>query len=354
MLDNRTPLAYYMPVYLRELAKARGDETLLDFCQLFSVVNNNACVIDRTGTLSTPFATHSLYPVPDQTDNVKDFGTLCIERAEEILAENKPVYFMYSGGLDSTCMLVAFHEVLRRKGDYSQLIVATSAEAVAENPMAWNQVVRPHYKIIQARDMLAEVALNDCRYVQGENADQLFGSDRVFTDTHLLHQEFTRDNLNAFLADRINRESALERLQEEFWQLAQKCPLPLKHTREFLWWMNFTCKWQSVSLRTLCFSNVFEDGSRLPFEQVRQFETFYNTQAFQELAISGKLDRWGENPSAYTYKQAARVFISQYHDWSEYVNTKMKIGSLYNVIRQRKYVADAIGYEDGMLFATTL
>lgn len=353
-MNNDIPLVYYMPVYLRTKAQQAGDESLLDFCELFNVVNANACVIDRTGSITTPFATKSLWPIQPQSSVVKDFGTLCIERAAEILGEGKTVYFMYSGGLDSTCMLVAFHHVLKQSGNYEQLVIATSPDAQAENPDAWKQIVRPFYKLIQARDMLANVSLNTCRYVQGENADQLFGSDRVLSDPELMHQPFTSNNLLRFLADRVTRPKALDRLHAEFTALTAKCPLDVNYMRDFLWWVNFTCKWQSVSLRTLSFSNVFENKNQVSESQLKQFETFFNTVPFQQLSTSGSLDRWGANPTAYTYKQAARDFILKYTGWSNYVGMKMKVGSLYNVIRQRTYVADAVGYKNGFLFATTL
>lgn len=353
-MKTTIPLAYYMPIYLLTKAKASGDETLLDFCELFNIVNTNACVIDRTGSLTTPFNTKSLWPLQPQADSVKDFGTLCIERAAEILNEGRTVHFMYSGGLDSTCMLLAFHHVLKQTGNYEQLVIATSPDAQSENPDAWKQIVRPYYKLTQAREMLANLDLATCRYVQGENADQMFGSDRVLSDPELLHQTFTPDNLRNFLASKITRPKALERLHSEFMTLTEKCPLDIDYMRDFLWWMNFTCKWQSVALRTLSFSNVFENNARVTESQLKQFETFFNTVSFQQLSTSGTLDRWGASPTAYTYKQAARDFILAHTGWTTYVNMKMKVGSLYNVIRQRTYVADAVGYEDGCLFATTL
>lgn len=356
MPENTTPLAYYMPVYLRQRAIELNDPALLDFCELFNLVNANACVIDRTGSLTTPINVHSLYPVPEQIEDVKDFGTLCIERAAEILDEGMPVYFMYSGGLDSTAMLVAFEHVLKQRGKsaYEQVIICTSPDAQAENPSAWHDIVMPNFQLLNTRDMLSDVKLENCRYVQGENADQLFGSDRVFTDTVLLNQTYSQANLKAFIANRVSAPHAVDRLFEEFTTLASKCPLTIRMMRDFLWWLNFTCKWQSVALRTLSFTTVFENGARIPLDQIKRFETFFNTVPFQQLAISGKLDRWGDNPTAYTYKRAARDFILAETGWAEYVRTKMKVGSLYNVIRQRKYVANAVGYADGTLFATEL
>lgn len=354
---NTIPLVYYMPVYLRQNALETDDAALLDFCELFNIVNTNACVIDRTGSLTSPLNLHSLYPVPEQVSTVKDFGTLCIERAAEILDEGMPVYFMYSGGLDSTAMLIAFDHVLNQRGKgFEQLVICTSPDAQSENPAAWHDIVLPNYKLLNTRDMMSDVKLENYRYVQGENADQLFGSDRVFTDAVLLHQPYSSANLRAFLSGHISdsRSQALDRLHAEFLVLASKCPLPIRYMRDFLWWMNFTCKWQSVALRTLSFTNVFEKGAKVPLGHIKRFDTFFNTVPFQQLAISGKLDRWGEEPTAYTYKKAARDFILEKTGWSDYVRTKIKVGSLYNVIRQRKYVANAVGFEDGNLFATEL
>jgi hypothetical protein len=264
---------------------------------------------------------------------------------------------MYSGGLDSTAMLIAFDHVLNQRGKgFEQLVICTSPDAQSENPAAWHDIVLPNYKLLNTRDMMSDVKLENYRYVQGENADQLFGSDRVFTDAVLLHQPYSSANLRAFLSGRIadSRPQALDRLHAEFLVLASKCPLPIRYMRDFLWWMNFTCKWQSVALRTLSFTTVFENGAKVPLDHIKRFDTFFNTVAFQQLAISGKLDRWGEEPTAYTYKKAARDFILEQTGWSDYVRTKMKVGSLYNVIRQRKYVANAVGFEDGNLFATEL
>lgn len=350
-----TTLVYYMPGHLLHEAEATQRADLLDFCELFRIVNPNACVIDRTGSLTTPLDLKTLYPIPEFTTDVQDFGTLCLNRAEEILAEGKQIQLMYSGGLDSTCMLVAFNEVLRRQGkSREQVTISASIESQCENPYAWRELILPHFELVSARDTLAKLDLVHTRYVQGENADQLFGSDRVFNERYLLEAPFNKDTLRNFLVTQVSRTETLDRFQTELWTLASKCPLQLDYMRDFLWWLNFAVKWQSVALRTLSFTNVFEKGCSLGIGELKNFNTFFNTTGFQQLSMSGKLDRWGPIPSAYTYKQAARDFIAKHHDWPDYVRMKQKIGSLYNVIRQRTYVANAVGYKDGQLFPTTI
>ena len=209
--------------------------------------------------------------------------------------------------------------------------------------------------------MLAKVDLVNCRYVQGENADQLFGSDLIFsvpTDI-LMHQEFNADTLAEFLRGKLEgdafNQQGYDKLHTEFMLLASKSPLRIEYMRDFLWWLNFTCKWQGVALRTLNFANVFENEARLTRADISAFDTFYNTKAFQELAISGSLKRFGEQPSPHNYKQSAREFIAEEPNLRDYAATKIKVGSLYNVIRQRAYVNQALALDDkGYLFSTTL
>jgi hypothetical protein len=349
-------IVYYMPIYLKERARELNDEKLNNWNTLFSIVNYNACVLDRTGTFQAPFETTSLYPIPEPKATA-NFGDLCVERAIEIIKEGRPIYMMYSGGLDSTSMLVGFDEAIKAGfGDPEQLIIATSPEAIPENPNAWWELIIPKYKIINAANMLADVRLDKNRYVLGENADQLFGSDRVFEDPVLLRQAYNADTLRAFIESKVSRETAAAWLHDSFSKLVKKCPLKITMMRDFFWWVNFTCKWQSVTLRTLSFTNVFENDARVSLDDIAQFATFFNTVPFQQLSINGSLDKWGPNPTAYTYKQAARDLILKYHpSWAApYVNQKAKVGSLYNVIRQRRFVASSIGHEHGYLFATTI
>ncbi len=336
--------AYYMPLHLTQIAQGTEDPQLTEFCELFKIVNTNACVIDRTGTISTPFTTVNLFPIPEQTANVKDFGTLCIERAQELVAKDKPIMFLYSGGLDSTSMLVAFDRVLSETKNWDQLVICTSQDAIPENPWAWNQVILPKYKLAQARDVLSAVDLHSNVYVQGENADQLFGSDRVLTEPELLTMPFDSDVLKTFLASRVSSEN-LDRWHTVFMTLAAKCPLPMPWLRDFLWWVNFTCKWQSVAMRTLCFTNVFVKDAKVPLADLHAFDTFFNTVGFQQLSLSGKLNRWGSKPSPYTYKAAARHFIATQTGWKEYATSKLKMGSLYNVIRQLDYPSDSLLFD---------
>lgn len=353
-------IAYYMPLYLKQKAYITGNQELIDYCEIFKVVGENACLIDRTGSISTPFKTIDLNPIPPMSNSVKDFGELCIERAEEIIKDGRPIYLMYSGGLDSTCVLVALHEAFERLGGFkSQLTIVTSLDGIDENPIAWSKLILPNYKIMGTLDMLADISINNCRYVQGENSDQIFGSDRILINAPMVTKPFNSDNLKDYLNEKLSRPAIIEKLHYEFMVLASKCPQRIEFMRDFLWWVNFTCKWQGTALRTLCFTNVFSDDTRISLDQAKNFETFFNTNNFQQLAISGKLDRWGldldPKTFIYNYKNDARKFIHKMQpDWSVYTQTKIKVGSLGRIIRHHKFTTDVIGFENNQLFASEI
>lgn len=345
-------IIYYMPLHLQRAAAQLQTPELLDFCELFKVVNVNACMIDRTGVIPTPLPVQNLYPLTDvasvSEDLIQDFGETCIARATAILQENKPVYLMYSGGLDSTSMLLAFHIAIGRNGaSRYQVNVAATPESQTEFPDFWNQVVRPNYNLISAHEMLSNVDLKRGRYVQGENADQMFGSDRVLNEPWLLTTPYSRASLTVFVSTKVKRPTAQVKIINWFEELGTKCPMPLVTMADFLWWLNFTVKWQSVALRTVSFTNVLQ--SPVALSDLKAFETFFNTVEFQQLSMSTKLRKWGTPPSLSNYKQSARDFIGANFDAPDYVANKQKVGSLYHVIRHHHYEAPAFGIDDNDL-----
>ena len=116
--------------------------------------------------------------------------------------------------------------------------------------------------------------------------------------------------------------------------------------RELLWWINFTCKWQNVSLRTLCFTPIFEVKNIISLQEMQSFETFYNHSSFQQISMMENFSRWGKDPSPNNYKMALRTFIKKLHPtWSNYTDKKVKVGSLYNVVKHRHYSNTIINFD---------
>ncbi len=341
-------LVYFTPNLIEANLKA-GPPSWRAFHSLMNLFGGNAATMDRTGTLFTPFEVKIVDPIPFdlKLPSSTTFSTLCIDRAKELLKAHRHIQLMYSGGLDSTCVLLAFRAAMKELGyeDWAvvrQLTILTTPEAQRENPVLWDTIIGK----LNVKN--ATIALSNGREsilrIQGEHADQLFGSDRVMSNQWLIDAEFSQANVERFVMTVTADAFEIESITSQFLALASKSPRPIDTMRDFLWWVNFTSKWQSVTFRTLAFSDELVNRE-MSMDFVRKYHTtFFNTPSFQALAMSGTLKQWGEEVSPRSYKQAARDFIlEQMPSMEYYCQNKVKVGSLYNVIRQTSIKTPFIG-----------
>ena len=346
-------IMYYMPLYLKKVAAETGNPDLLDFCEIFKILNINASVLDRTNVIKPPFAFHNMHPIPLLRE-VKPFDELCIDRAKYFLQKNKPITLMYSGGLDSSVVLVAFSEALKQGvGSYDQITVAATQTSIVENPQLWNELVLPTFRL-GATSIHLKTMHEDTLYIQGENADQMFGSDQVFYHPWMLTEPFNNVTLSKYLTNLQFRPKALERFYYEIQQLVLLCPRPIDTFADFMWWFNFTQKWQSVGLRSLSFSNLFANGGSISLNQLESYNTFFNTEDFQISSMT-TLEQWGLIKTAKTYKMDERKFLLKYAKLDHFCSNKIKVGSLLGVLINNTYPVHAFGLDtDGMVRGANL
>lgn len=346
-------IIYYMPLFLKEQALHESNNKLLDFCELFKIVSPNASLIDRSNALETPFDTKILYEIPNRpTDPVMlSYDDVCINRAKEILNQSKDIVIFYSGGLDSTVVVLSFWKAIQEGiGNYDQITIAASQHSIIENPIFWEKIILPYFKLTAANTALDNISNPNNtvdRYVMGENADQLFGGGLLHNVLDFFDNEINEGNIEKLLiANKVN-DSAKPYLHRVLKNLVKNSTVELRTMADLMWWLNFSCKWQSVALRTLCFTNfldVIEHESEL-----KMFDTFFNTQDFQILSLYGNMPKWGSPPSRYNHKLASRLFIEKYIDLGNYTTTKIKVPSLYRILVTGSYKYNALGIEDGKI-----
>jgi hypothetical protein len=350
---------FYMPVFLKEQAIQSGDEALLEFSEFFKLVASNTCVIDRTSNnaLNTPFKIKSLSALPNRGDFADvAFGELCVHRARNIADEGMPIKIFYSGGLDSTVVVLSFLRMIESSViDESQLEIFTSPYAIAENPKMWELILKSRIKLSSVNDGLKIMGATDeqslkNRFVMGENADQLFGSDIILADFSMFEKPLSEDTLVEYCKARGVQQyfdATLARLVA----LAKAAPLELKTMADFIWWMNISIKWQSVSLRALCFSNFLQSVKTV--DDLGRFGTFFDTQHFQHQSLFGTMNKWGDSPSPTTYKHDARVFLSTEPALRDYAQNKIKVPSLYRVLSANSYLHNALRVRnDGQIYSS--
>src|SRR5262245_51324210 len=107
--DMSQELLYYHPTLVARAGKGRPDVQL--FSHLFKILKRNVALVDRSGAIRFPIAVKSMFPIPAPRPLNKDYEQICNERAVEILTRadqrNCLIYVLWSGGIDSTLVLVS-------------------------------------------------------------------------------------------------------------------------------------------------------------------------------------------------------------------------------------------------------
>lgn len=97
-------------------------------------------------------------------------------------------------------------------------------------------------------------------------------------------------------------------------------PFPIRTSFDWVWWFNFTNKWQHVKYRMLGYK-PWNDPKRA----VQQIHHFFDTPKWQRWSIDHHDEKIGR--TLVSYKLAAKRYIVNVTGFSEYMN-KPKIGSL--------------------------
>jgi hypothetical protein len=128
----------------------------------------------------------------------------------------------------------------------------------------------------------------------------------------------------------------LERLHDpraarRAWKLAQPvleaAPIGIRSLFDALWWLNFTLKWQDVSVRMVATRGA--DAPRL----AGSLRHFFRTEPFQQWALrhtpGRPVERWID------YKLPAKTYVRDFTGDERYFRQKTKEDSLRNVLIAR-------------------
>lgn len=375
-----------LPSCLRCAVAVRSTPTraqVEEFCQRFDLPTDATTAADAS-TMST---------VPSRTNATKAMQEVCratlrtllLQRAEslwqmtESTQENNRrisgcVYVAWSGGIDSTAVLVAMLMQAQARPQHerrSRLVVLLDDESIVESPNFYQKFIQDnklqtlfrndkplswHEHCIRSTHPAARNIL-----VTGELGDQLFGSDRckaafptettvVELPAHLandapappppeyqgvfaergLHGPWQDTVLPSLASVGLIAEGGVARWKEWIAPQLAAAPLPIVSTYDFLWWLNFSMKWQNVSLRFL------HDGGAPLLENGISYGMGSCVQHFFDDA---DLECWscvpGFHPYKFpdlrdftTYKEPLKHFIREYDGDDQYYLHKVKVASL--------------------------
>ncbi|CAK9113172.1 Myb-like domain-containing protein [Durusdinium trenchii] len=326
-------------------------------------------LVDRTGLLNQECSLRLavLDPIPDMDEAFsKDLATIMDQRAESLLslaaASNCKVEVLWSGGIDSTSLLIAFLRALQphwRPGEgegrcrgtldpqgSDRMIVRCSADSIAEYPWFHEQVLLK----LQGAGAIDLEPLADSEEVTalwegpasrltvtGECGDQIFGSQLleaafVKSELHAIYEQgldapWQETLLPCLLEMGVVRPDQKERWLAWFLPFVDRCPVKISTTFDLLWWLNLACKWQTVCLRLFQRSGAQRSSAELgdDFQQ-------WSFRPEHHAAKMPDHQRWS------SYKQPLKEYIFEYTQDTNYFEHKLKAGSLCQVNDASQFV----------------
>jgi len=302
--------------------KKQANPLYLNTCAFFG-----ATLIDRTETLDTGIPFSVLDPISQLTFTALSFDEICVLRAKEIIEYNskKNIRVFWSGGIDSTVALISLITCLRETDGLGRLKVLLSKESIAEYPSFYKDEIEGEldYMVITGT-IYDHINLNEIN-VTGEHGDQIFGSDKL--KYAILSKEAYRpytEVLPYFISRKLGNEKYTKSIIEYLNPQVKASPLPIETYYDYLWWMNFSLKWQNVSLRLLYGLGRTEEDLN------HSFFHFFQSTHFQNWSISNHHKKIKTNWN--TYKYIAKAYIYAFHKDDNYFKYKEKEPSLKEVL----------------------
>lgn len=329
-------LLYYIPHRLinSPLATTIGPVNI-SFLKMF---NAWISLNDRTGTLNIPgIEIYNNSPMPTNT-NPMSFEACANQRMSDIIKQfqqdstKEKLVLLYSGGIDSTliaCLMVAspYWDDIK-----DHVLLACNEDSQIENPKFFRDIILPYFgKCLISSNRFYEIVANP-KYscITGECADNLFGSLTVksyMDSTHRysdLHNPWETGSLN-WLLDKV--PDYRDEREQMLYDLVNASPVAIDSNHDFLWWLNFTMKWQAVKYRMSMHAPTAEQAVAMASQVIN----FFDTNEFQSWALYTKEPKLGDTWSS--YKLPAKKLINEIWPDQNYLLHKTKWPSLPTITR---------------------
>lgn len=295
----------------------------------------------RVHDIGTPWpliSEHSICPLDNKIDwSVKetDFARVADSIAEEhveyTLANNLTPVIFWSGGIDSTCVLVSFLRNNRLEF-LERLRVVCNKKSFMENPYFYDRFIQGKFETVDT-DQFELTQENSTKIVlfDGEGGNQVFGSGAIY-DLSRKNRYDLIDSPYQSLLD-LHYSEGDRHLIDIVVESLPYCPVSIDTVYDFLWWSNFNFKFDSVLLRKiLVYTHNLTAQQRKDFWQ----------RGLKRMFAHPDMQRWSLNSSEarrhslkITTKHAPKKYIYEFDRNDIYFYQKRETTSLSDVFLSR-------------------
>ena len=323
--------------------------------KLVKLQGPNAFFHDRSNSITTPINTETMrgLELPQYKKTTESFAEISSKRSAELMnyakTNNKKLVVMWSGGIDSTTILVSFLTSCHINDIKDNMIILLNDLSIDENPTFYNTFIKNKLTVDISEKYPYYFANRDYVVVTGEGNDNLFGSSLTtyyiwnYGIDSIASSNF-RENIvdlySKILSKSLDKPKSLcfndaEKLVYIQELICKSCPIPIDAAYKFLWWVNFVTRWQNVYLRLSCVADVAK--TRVQYE--KNYFMFFSTEEFQLWSINNAdsliSDSWA------SYKQPCKDIIFDYDKNYQYHREKIKVGSLTNLVKKGIFALDS-------------
>lgn len=339
-------LYYFNPLKVRDTFFRKD---AIAWAKMYRFLGHAVGLNDRTGYFQQPLKqkVHSACIMPDYRYSKITYQECCDNRAKELYEfagkTGKPLGIMWSGGIDSTNILVAFLRNYTVVELRERIKVIMSLDSAIEYPEFYQKHVLPNFEFINA-EYMPWLFDGSITLVSGEFNDQLFGSDmiKVFLvkdGAQEVNSNFSRDKIFSYANRSIRDENVTGVLVDSVIESARLHNIDIEKNSDWFWWWNFCYKWQTVHFRSYALAMPKHIPSINAEWESQNMLHFYETDDFQIWSMNNPQVRYITDWK--NYKMECKDLIYEFDGNEDYWKNKTKKPSLNNIFQQR-LVSEAV------------
>ena len=255
------------------------------------------------------------------------------DRCLSLLARHRRLHLLWSGGIDTTAMVVGFLQVATREDWTSRLSVHYCRRSVRENPRFFERHIRPLPQHSAIEGHVRDFVDGRRVVVTGDPADMLLGTvfmAKAFDGSAATNpMYFALDKPWRFIVPQMLRERGLLRpgfcAEQEWvqWMETQVCkaPIAVETLFDWLWWITYSCKFQHDLMR------VYYNREAISSSLHETVENFYLSAEWHQWSFHNHDKKMLDKTVWASYKWPLKQYIFNYDGDCEYFAGKVKVKS---------------------------
>ncbi len=283
------------------------------FRQVHGIISDS-WLVDRSNIIQLPFKSISTdeYALASSSNSI-DIEAASYKRSLDLIKTNKPLYVLWSGGIDSTFVVVS---LLLAGIHKEQLYIVCNQDSIKEN-YNFFKLLQPLSNIVSTENTIQKLKYSsiDGLILSAEHGDLLYGYDfssemlQIFGQDYL-NQPATRENITKFFTHKKMSIESANCWFDIFVESAKMSNRPIKTTYDFSWWVGFNWRWQYAL-----------EKFRMRFLTLPNSTTFFSGIDMQNWAV------YHEQPKLTClkdFKPEYKQLIFKYNKDEDYLNNKIK------------------------------